>query len=149
MELKTAHLGIIQYEESNIIAFEEGIPGFEEEKAFIIVLSGDQDLPFHYLQSIRKDDVSFMITNPFIFVNPYDFELPDQVVKQLDIKKASDISIYSIVTIPEDLERTSINLVAPIVVNNMNNKAKQVVLQDYPTFKYFIFKSEGKDAVGC
>ncbi|MDK2867132.1 MAG: flagellar assembly factor FliW [Clostridiales bacterium] len=147
MEMKTAHLGTIQYEENNIIVFEDGIPGFEDEKDFIIVLSNDPELPFHYLQSVKREGVSFMITNPFIFVNPYDFELTSEVVEQLEIKKPSDISVYSIVTIPEDLERTSINLVAPVVVNNTNNKAKQVVLQDYPIFKYFIFKADGKDEV--
>jgi len=145
MELTTMYSGLINYEEDNVIKFVEGLPGFEENRQFLIVLSNDDALPFHYLQSIEDTNLAFLITNPFLFVNPYDFEIPDDVVNQLKIKKPSDISIYSMTTIPDDLENTSINLTAPIIVNNANNLARQVILNEYPVFKYFIFQPEGKD----
>jgi flagellar assembly factor FliW len=149
MEIKTKYLGTVAYESENVIRFEDGLPGFEDEKEYIIILSNDEALPFHYLQSLSAEGTSFMITNPFIFVNPYDFELPEEVVSMLNIQKPSEISIYSIVTIPEDLEQTTINLTAPIIVNNTNNKAKQVILHNYPVFKHYIFKTDGKDDDAC
>ena len=144
MELKTNHLGTIQYEKENVIHFEEGIPGFEKFKDFLIVLSNDEELPFHFLQSTEDATLSFMITSPFIFANPYDFELSQEDVDFLKIKNADDVSIYSIVTIPDKLEETTINLAAPIVVNNAINQAKQVVIEEIPILKYKIFGQDGK-----
>ena len=146
MKLVTKHLGEIEYEQSNIITFGDGLPGFLEEKSFIIVLSGDDSFPFHHLQSTTNPDIAFIITNPFLFVADYDFVVPDEVVSKLGIEDLTDVSIYAITTIPDEVEKTTINCVAPIVVNNTMNVAMQVILQDRIDIKQLIFtqvKSQG------
>lgn len=139
MILSTKHLGEIEYQQENIITFHDGLPGFETQKHFIIVLSSEIDFPFHYLQSIDNENIAFVITNPFLYVPDYDFEVPDDIVHKLSIGDLSELSIYSITTIPDEVENTTINLAAPVVVNNSNNEAAQVILQDNTSLKHLIF----------
>ena len=149
MQITTKHLGEVQFEEANIITFSDGLPGFEEEKEYIIILSGDPELPFHYLQSIKNEDIAFIITNPFLFKENYDFELTDEVVEILKINDPSEISIYAITNIPDSVDKTSINLTAPIVINNTINQGMQIILKDYEFIKYFIFTSDGNEETSC
>ena len=149
MLIKTAHLGEVEYEEKNVITFSDGLPGFETYNKFIIVLSNDASLPFHFLQSVENEEIAFVITDPFLFINNYDFEISDDVVNKLKITSPGDLSIYSITTIPSKIENTSINLAAPVIVNNTNNMAKQVILSEYADIKHYIFDKNSKGVVWC
>jgi len=147
MIIETEILGEVEYLEKDIILFEEGLYGFGGMKEFILLLNPVEELPFHYLQSIEDERLSFVVTSPFIFIKNYEFDLSDTVIEKMRIEAAEDMDIFSIVTIPEKLEETTINLKAPIIVNKSNKKAKQCILNENFVYKQYIFKevaSEGK-----
>ncbi len=75
MRLMTKHLGEIEYEQEAVISFDEGLPGFENVRSFVLILSEDAELPFHYLQSVDNPSIAFVVTSPFLFVGDYDFDL--------------------------------------------------------------------------
>ena len=53
----------------------------------------------------------------------------------------NDAIIYNIVTVPEDISKTSINLKAPLIINTKNNKACQVILENEKyKFKHIIME---------
>lgn len=142
MILSTEHLGDIEFSEVDIIKFPKGIPGFESEKEFILVPSDDIDFPFNYLQSVKSNDLAFIVTDPFLFVEEYDFELSDNDAEFLDIKDESDlasISFLSIVTIPDEVEKTTINIMAPIVINHASKVGRQILLDEFSDTKYSLF----------
>ncbi|MDO4800406.1 MAG: flagellar assembly protein FliW [Bacillota bacterium] len=143
MKLITTHIGEIEYAPSAVIRFEEGIPGFESYKEYILVFSEDPALPFHYLQSIERADLALIVTSPFLFVEDYDFELPDEVVNKLDIKSPEELYVYSVVTIPHKVEHATINLTAPIIINTTNHRAKQVILTDIDDVRHPLFLKRG------
>ena len=147
MQITTRHLGPLEFSDSDVIHFEEGIPSFESETAFILVPSGSPELPFHYLQSIKNTDVAFIVTDPFIFVSDYDFDLPDEVIEVLQIKNLSDVTILSIATIVSEIERSTLNLVAPVVINHEQRLGKQVVLQGNYPVRHFLFDQSEKGDV--
>lgn len=130
MTLKTKYFGEIEVKENDIITFPDGIPGFEDLKQYIIIENPDKDVPFNWLQCIDNIDLTFVIINPFVFKSDYEFDLPQNVIEKLQIKSQQDISIYSIVIIPEDVSKMTANLAAPIVINHIHKKGKQVLLQD-------------------
>ena len=140
MQLSTIHIGEIEYQVENIIHFNSGIPGFETFTKYIIVLSGNDELPFHYLQSIEDANIAFVITNPFIFAPEYDFELPEEYAEKIKITEPTDLSIYAIVNIPQNVSETTMNLAAPILVNNLANLGCQAILPNRDDIKYKIFK---------
>jgi flagellar assembly factor FliW len=145
MVLNTEHLGEIEFQKEDIIHFPKGIPGFEDEKEFIVVLTGDIEFPFSYLQSVKSNDLAFIVTDPFLFLTEYDFELSDEDADYIgitNVEQVDDIAIYSIVTIPEDVDQTTINISAPIVINLREKLGKQVLLKEYDEMKHPLFKQK-------
>lgn len=128
MIINTRDFGEIDIQEDEIITFQDGIPGFEELTKYIVIENPEEEVPFHYLQSVENKDLSFVIINPFLFKKDYDFQIPQGIVDKMEIKSPEDILIYSIVVIPDDISKMTANLLAPIVVNFNNNQGKQIVL---------------------
>lgn len=145
MKIKTANFGEINIAEEKIIHFEEGIPAFEEEKEFIIILNEDKENPFHWLQSVKNSELSFVILNPFEIFSDYDILLPETAINKLNIEKEEDVIIYSMVVVPEDMIKMTTNLLGPIVINTKEMLGKQVILDDerYST-KHFIFNQNSE-----
>ena len=129
MNIKTTRFGEIEINDDKIIEFEQGIPGFDEEKQFVII-PYDEKRPFLFMQSVKQEDLAFLIINPFLIFADYEFEIDDASIEDLTVKQSEDLLIYTIITMNEgDIKQMTTNLVAPIVINKENNKAKQVVLE--------------------
>ncbi|MBE4907052.1 flagellar assembly protein FliW [Bacillus luteolus] len=134
MKIQSKYHGEIEINESEIIQFEGGIPGFLEEKRFVIVPLAEEDSPLHILQSVETSQLAFVTTNPFTFFKDYDFEIPDAVVNNLNIRSEQDVAVLVILTVKESFEESTANLQAPIIINMKDQLGKQVVLND-PSFK--------------
>lgn len=143
MQIVTKNFGEIEISKEKIIYFQEGIPGFEEVKQFIIILNEDHENPFHYLQSVNNPELSFIIINPFEVFHDYDISLPETAKNKLKIRDQKQIAIYTIVVVPENMEKMTTNLSGPIFINMEEKLGKQVILDDkrYST-KHFIFPQE-------
>lgn len=129
MKLKTAYMSEIEVEDSSIIIFEHGIPGFEEEKSFALLPIEDNDV-FNILQSTQTEALAFIITNPYTITNNYTFELDEATVHTLQINDEKEVAVFAIVSLKETIAASTINLKAPIVLNTSNKKAKQVILNN-------------------
>lgn len=127
MIIKTGRFGELEVSDNEIYTFPKGIPGFEEQMLFFIV-SPEEDEPFSFLQSVADGDLVFVIADPFLFRSDYDIELPESALAELQIESADQLMLRSIITIREDLDKATINLVAPIVFNVDTKVGKQVVL---------------------
>lgn len=128
MDIETKYHGTQQINEADILQFELGIPGFPEEKEFVLLPLGEDTLLV--MQSVTTPQVGFIITDPFSFFPEYDFKLFDSAVEQLNLEKPEDALVYTILTVQDPFEKTTANLQAPVIINRNNNKAKQVILND-------------------
>jgi flagellar assembly factor FliW len=140
MLIKTKYHGEIEIKKEDILTFEKGIPGFLEEKEFIVLpLSEDQSISI--MQSVSTEYLTFVIVNPFNYFQDYDFKLEDPVVEEIELKSEKEVQVYSILTVEDPFEKTTANLQAPIIINTTNQKAKQVILNNgnYKT-KHSIFR---------
>ena len=146
MELNTRVFGKISIDEEGIISFPEGIPGFLEVKKYVI-LGNKENSPFQWLQSVDFPDTAFVVTDPFSIKDDYIIDINDSEVSVLNIKDTEKILTLSIVVVPADVTKTSINLRAPILINTENKLGKQVMLNnDSYSVKHYIFeqnKTEG------
>jgi flagellar assembly factor FliW len=129
MRIKTKYHNEIEVNEEDIIHFEKGIPGFSEEKEFII-LPLSQDQTFSVMQSILTEYLAFLVVSPFHFFPEYDFQLEDLVVEELGLQSEKEVQLYTILTANDPFENTTANLQAPVIINTTNQKAKQVILND-------------------
>ncbi len=123
--------GSLEVQEEVVYQFPKGLPGFEEETEFAIVPW--EDTPFSYLQSTREPELAFLLVSPFTFVPDYSFELAEVDKEELGI--VEQVSVYSMVTIHSQANKSTMNLLAPIVLNPEQRLGKQVVLHqsDYNT----------------
>jgi len=121
----------VQVIESVTWYFPNGIPGFPEEKEFVLhpILNYEA---FYILQSKGKDEVAFVVTNPFDFFQDYDFTLDENSLAVLELNNEEDVMVFVIITLRDSLESSTMNLQAPILLNKRNHKGKQVILNGSP-----------------
>lgn len=129
MKITTAYMGEVEINPSQIIKFEHGLPGFEEEKEFV-QLPLSEDSAYQVLQSVKTAGLAFIITSPYAVIADYSFELDESVTQALDIKSDKEIAVFVIVSLKDTLENSTVNLKAPIVLNIENQKAKQIILEE-------------------
>ncbi len=133
MKLVTDYRGEVEYSEEDVILFQEDVYGFVDSNRYLLLGNIEKELPFYFLQSLDNKDYVLIVTNPFLFIENYDFEIDDWTLEQLNIEKTDDVLVYSVVMIPENVNDMTVNLRAPIIININNRKAKQIILdEDYP-----------------
>lgn len=129
MDIETRNFGVVSYSEEDVLHFDEGIPGFEGLKSFIL-LSSEEFTPFKWLQSLDDTDIAFVIVDPKAIIKDYKVELDVETVKALDVKDLNHILVFAIVVIPDEIEKMTANLKAPIIINAENNKGMQILLDN-------------------
>lgn len=112
-----------------VIEFVTAVPGFPEARAWSLEAWGDDaESPFRLLSSNDVDGLAFVVVPPFLFFPDYEPELDDATVDALDINAPEDVIVYVVLTIGETIEQTTANLLGPVVINLVNNRAAQAVL---------------------
>ncbi len=146
MKVAIEYLGEVEYEASDVFLFPKGLYGFEDCKRFLIVQNPHMEMPFYHLASLDRQDLVFMLTNPFLFIENYDFEIPDKMVEMLSIEEIQDVTIYSMIVIPEDPKNTTTNLKAPLIVNHTMKMGAQCILADGYSSRHELFRKEANHA---
>ncbi len=139
MQLQTRHFGEITVNENDILYFPSGLPGFENVKKYTLLGRGEADTLFFWLQSIDEPNLAFVVTDPFSINPEYFVDADDSEMEEIDIKNPEDVLTLAIVTVPENVKNTSVNLRAPVLINLKNNMGKQIVMKNetFPV-KYYI-----------
>ena len=76
----------------------------------------------------QNKGISFTLVNPYM-LREYSFDVPTETKNLLDINNNSKISVYNILLIQKPLEKSTINFLAPIIINHDNNTLAQIVLE--------------------
>jgi len=82
---------------------------------------------FYTMTDVNNEHISFTLVNPYL-LREYSFDVPTDIKVLLDINEDSKISVYNILVIQKPLEKSTINFLAPIVINHDNNRLAQIVL---------------------
>jgi flagellar assembly factor FliW len=145
MKIITRFLGEVEIKEEEIINFPEGIPGFEESRRHVLLDIPENEV-FRILQDVEDEFVSFVVTDPWSFFESYDFDIPDEELLKINISKEEQLSVMNIVTLSDEFENSTVNLLAPVVVNKDDRAGKQYVLNSgkYTTKHPLFTKAEGE-----
>ncbi|MFJ7699431.1 flagellar assembly protein FliW [Lysinibacillus fusiformis] len=144
MDIETKFLGTVEINEQDILTFATGLPGFPDAQKFVL-LPLDADLPLVVLQSVEQQELGFVLAYPFAFKRDYEFDIDEEDKTDLQIEKEDEIVPYTILTLKETFQESTMNLLAPVIINNVKKLGKQIVLQDstnYP-LRYPIGAMEG------
>ncbi|HMA60800.1 MAG TPA: flagellar assembly protein FliW [Halanaerobiales bacterium] len=145
MEILTRDFGKVNIDEDKIIEFPDGLPGFKEEKEFVL-LPLDEDSLFVIMQSVNTPELAFITIEPRNIIKDYEFVISEKTEELLQIEGIEDIILLNIVNIKDKLQDMTINLAAPLVININKNLGKQIILDDskYPV-KFKLENNEAKE----
>jgi len=128
MKIKTTRFGDVEVDESLIFTFISPIIGFEDAKNFVLIENDDNNI-FRWLQSTQYPDLAFPVSKASYFQIDYNFEIDDKTVDMLELASIDDVLSLNIVNIPKGQpQKSTINLLAPIIINKRTKAAAQLIL---------------------
>jgi flagellar assembly factor FliW len=132
--IETPRFGLIRYEETEVIEFPVGLPGFDEDKQFLLIEPAESH-PLKFLQSVTNPSVSFVCA-PVEFVQPgYAPALSRQDQQLLDWTEESGGTLsgsleWLAILCFENPEAPTANLLGPVVLHRKPRVAVQSIRDD-------------------
>lgn len=131
MKLSTKYGGDVTINPENIIHFPSGIPGFETEKEFVLMeMSNIGTVVFQVLQSVTTPALAFIVIDPYVLTNTYEFRLDDAIIERIKLDGKEDVSVRALVTVKSPFEESTLNLKAPIIINQRKKIGKQFIIEN-------------------
>ncbi|HET53891.1 MAG TPA: flagellar biosynthesis protein FliW [Ignavibacteria bacterium] len=124
MKLKNKQFGEVEFAEENILNFKNGLFGFEELKNFLLIKT-ENDL-FFWLNSIEQPELIF----PLVGLRVIDDTYP----------QSDETEAFGIVTLSKDPYQTTVNLKAPVYINQDKKEGYQSIIDhDKYSVNYKLF----------
>ncbi|MEI7812250.1 MAG: flagellar assembly protein FliW [Ignavibacteria bacterium] len=125
MKITTGQFGEIEFDESMLIEFKDGIIGFEEYKKYLLINSGDE--LFLWLTSVDEPEIVFPLCSIRILMEEY--------------PQFNDGEAFGIVMLNQDPLKITINLKSPVYINQDEKSGFQKILdEDDRPIDYILFK---------
>ncbi len=120
-----------ELEELDAIATVElpsGLVGLPEAQRFSLTRWGGEDSPYALMRALDAEGLEFVVVPPAVFFPDYEPEVDDELVEHLELHSADDAVVLVIVTVADPVDRSTVNLLGPIVINRHTHRAAQAVL---------------------
>ncbi len=142
MKVETRLFGEIDIDEDKIITFERGIVGFPDMQKFALIFDSEKEDGgnISWLQSMDDGVFALPVINPITIDSGYNPMFDEEVLNALGSFNDNNAILLTTITVPEDLEKMSVNLKAPIVINSDTKKAAQIIVDDDYPVKRFIYE---------
>ncbi len=135
--VSTNRFGTISYEDRDLVIARGDLTGMSGLTKFIVV-DEPSTKPFRWLQSVELGWMALPILCTSELIFDYGPQIPTAELLQIGLHSADKTEVYVVVTIPEDILRSSVNLRAPLVFNTVTRVVRQVVLDgDWPEELFF------------
>ncbi|MDR3147001.1 MAG: flagellar assembly protein FliW [Treponema sp.] len=128
MKVQTKAYGYVEVEERQRIVFPEGLFGFEDITDYVLLDAEQQ--PFYWLQSVEREQVAFVLINPFLVRPDYEVNIDNEELTDIGLDTPDKAIIFTIVTIPADGGPMTTNLQGPLAINRDTREGKQAILND-------------------
>jgi flagellar assembly factor FliW len=127
----TTRFGTFAVDPTSVIQFPEGLPGFEQNRRFVLISSAEV-APLHVLHAVDGPDASFLAVDPRFVLDAYRTTLT--IGDRLKLDANDDTPLVWLVLVATDGDGASVNLRAPIVINPSVMVGCQVMPQNslYP-----------------
>lgn len=142
MKAKTRLFGEIDIADEKIIVMEKGMIGFPQLNHFALIFDEDKGIretSIMWLQSMDDPDIAFPVMNPAVVKEDYNPNVSAEIIEPLGKLNEDNTFILVTVTVPKDIKDFSVNLKAPIVINNETQKGVQIIVEDDLPIKYKVY----------
>ena len=128
MLIETKLFGEIGVDESKLIRFVNGIVGFPDLTDFLLIHDSEGNGNIQWLQSVQEPAFAMPVMNPLLIKEDYNPTIEDELLKPLEITDPEDFFVLVTVTVPKEIEKMSVNLMAPIIISGQTRKANQIIV---------------------
>lgn len=132
MVAETKFFGTVDIEDDKIITFPMGIIGFENLKKFALIydLDKEEKSKISWLQSMEEPLMVLPVINPIDIMEGYAPVIEDELMKIIGDPADADILIFVSLSIPSDITQMTANFKAPFIINTVDRKAMQVIVEN-------------------
>ena len=143
LKISTKHFGKIEINNDEIINFKDGILGIEQYTKYTLVNMPNNE-KIVCLQSIEEESIAFLLVKPWDFFPDYDIDISDDELAKIKCHKLEQLAVFNIITLTDDISKTTANLLAPVIINITDKEAMQIIVDsDQYKTKHFVFNQEG------
>lgn len=135
MNVTTKNFGEITIADDKIIHFPSGIIGFPELTDFALIHDEEKGAGgIHWLQSMQEPAFAMPVMDPLAVKPDYNPQVDDEILKPIGELIPDETLVLVTVTVPSDITKMSVNLRGPFVINAVEKKATQVIIEgeEYP-----------------
>ena len=146
MKIETSRFGEIEIESNKVITFKDGLPGFDDYSQYILIKADEIGI-MYWLQAVDEPEIALCLANSFAVLRDYHPEVTAADIADLETTDPADIIVLTVLVVPEDVEKMTGNLMAPVLINHAKKIGKQLILaDDRYSARYSIF-NEIRDAL--
>ena len=140
MKANTRLFGEVDIEEVKIITLEKGMIGFPDLKKFTLIFDVEKEKNLiKWLQSMDDPDIAFPVVEPTEIIPEYNPVVNHELLAGLGEVTTENIYVLTTITVPKNIEKMSVNLKAPIVINTDTRKGCQMIVEDDFPVRYQIY----------
>ena len=141
MQANTRLFGAIDIPDDKIIVLENGMIGLPEMKYFALIFDEEKEDggKVRWLQSMDDPETAFPVMDPFLVKADYNPMINDDILRPLGELKEDNTFILTTLTVPRDIQKMSINLKAPIIINSDTRKGAQIIVENDMPVKFMIY----------
>lgn len=131
MLINTKVFGEVEVDDEKIITFKNGIIGFPDLTQFALLHNEEKgnQAGIHWMQSIQEVEFALPVMDPLHVKEEYNPEVDDEMLSSLGTLDMDNFLVLVTVTVPSDLTKMTVNLKAPIIINALDRKACQVIVE--------------------
>ena len=123
---ESTRFGTVEVPDDIVLHLPDGMIGFPQLQRYAI-LKQREDSVFLWLHSLEDPALAFPVVLPWVFYWDYEVQLSDEDMGAIAVERADQISIYCVVKVGSNVRESTINLFSPVVVNNGERVARQVI----------------------
>lgn len=133
MVMNTRLFGEVTIDDNKMIHFPGGIVGFPDLKDFALIHDAEdgKESSIHWLQSVQEPNFAMPVIDPLRVKPDYNPEADDELLSTIGEIVEDELLILVTITVPSDLTKMTVNLMAPFVINVATRKACQVIVDGY------------------
>ena len=129
MQITTRVFGEITIDDEKIIHFPGGIIGFPDLQDFALIHDEEKGTDtIQWMQSLQEPTFAMPVMDPLIVRPDYNPEVDDELLKPIGELQPEEVLVMVTVTVPSDLTKMSVNLKGPIIINVVEKKACQIII---------------------
>jgi len=142
LQIETRHFGPLDYEDTELLTFPRGLPGFPDARRFILIPESDPPDLFYWLQSVDDGRLAFVLMDVYRVLPDYNPLVDGEQLEDLGELDEASLHVYNITVIPDDIKKMRVNLKAPVIIHEKTRLGKQVMVNndDYEV-RYMIMEA--------